>query len=199
LECHHPNQAKDLRHRDVESPVIVLDAFFRLDRWRAEDAPAHRRFALDPDAAKFFGWTVEQAASVADSHYHDVIPRFARDWDEGTRYSLAIRRCSDGQAVGSVELRSIGREADASYMIAPELRGQGLASRALVAMIAWATRQLGLRRVNLACHVDNTGLSAGRREVRLRLRLPRGQRAPLPTRHDAGVTDIAAVTRITNR
>ena len=145
-----------LSRREVEPPVIALDEVFRLDRWRVEDAAAHRRFALDPDAARFFGWTVEQAASAPDSHYREVIERFARDWREGTRFSLAIRRSSDGEAVGSVELRPTGSEADVAYLVAPELRGQGLAARALVALIAWGTRELGLRQVNLACHVENT-------------------------------------------
>ena len=54
--------------RAVESPVIVLDEFFCLDQWRAEDTAAHRRFALDPEAARFFGWTVQQAASAPDAH-----------------------------------------------------------------------------------------------------------------------------------
>jgi RimJ/RimL family protein N-acetyltransferase len=144
------------RSRRVERPVIALDAFFVLDGWLPKDAAAHRRFALDPDAARFFGWTVEQAGSAPDSHYVEVITRFAREWREGTRFSLGIRRCSDAEAVGSVELRPAGREADVSYMVAPELRGRGLASRALEALIAWGARELGLQRVNLACHIDNT-------------------------------------------
>ncbi len=144
------------RSRGVESPVIPLDEFFRLDEWLPGDAAAHRRFALDPDAARFFGWTVEQAASAPDSHYDEVIARFARDWHEGIRFSFAIRRFSAGEAVGSVELRTTGSEADVSYMVAPDVRGQGLASRALEALIGWGTRELGLQRFNLACDIDNT-------------------------------------------
>jgi hypothetical protein len=83
------------RDRGVESPVIALDEFFCLGGWLPRDAAAHRRFALDPDAARFFAWTSEEAASAPDSHYHEVIARFAREWQEGTRFSLAIRRCSD--------------------------------------------------------------------------------------------------------
>lgn len=141
---------------EVESPVIVLDDSFRLDEWLPKDAAAHRRFALDADAARFFGWTIEQAESAPDSHYDEVIARCAREWHEGTRFSLAIRRRSDGEAVGSVELRPMGNEAGVSYMVAPELRGRGLASRALLAMIAWGTRELGLLSFNLACQFDNT-------------------------------------------
>jgi len=142
--------------REVESPVIVLDELFRLDRWLSKDAAAHRRFALDAEAARFFGWTVEEAQSASDSHYDEVIARFAREWDEATRFSLAIRRHSDGEAVGSVELRPMGSEADVSYMVAPELRGRGLASRALMALIDWGTRELGLRNFKLVSHVANT-------------------------------------------
>jgi RimJ/RimL family protein N-acetyltransferase len=134
---------------------IPIDETFALDSWRLEDALAHRRFALDPDAAKFFGWTVEQARSATDAHYEDVVHRFLREWDEGTRRSLAIRRLSDGEAVGSVELRPTGNEADVSYLVTRELRGQGLAPRALDALLAWGARELGLEHANLCCHVDN--------------------------------------------
>jgi hypothetical protein len=73
---------KVLRRREVESPVIVLDEFFRLDEWLPKNAAAHRRFALDSDAARFFGWTIEQAEAAPDSQYDEVIARFAREWHE---------------------------------------------------------------------------------------------------------------------
>jgi hypothetical protein len=40
-------------------------------------------------------------------------------------------------------------------MVAPEFRGRGLASRALMALMAGGTRELGLLCFNLACHADN--------------------------------------------
>jgi RimJ/RimL family protein N-acetyltransferase len=124
--------------------------------WRTEGAVAHRQFALNSEAAKFFGWTVEEARSAPDSHYEHVIGRFDQEWHDGTRYSLAIRRRSNGEAVGSVELRPVGDQADVSFMVAAELRRQGLPPRALGAILAWGARELPLRRANLRCHVDNT-------------------------------------------
>jgi len=120
-----------------------------------EDAPAHRRFSLDPDAARFFGWRVDQARSAPDSHYTEGMRGFIRGWQTGTPLSLAIRRISDGEAVGTVELRPWGNEADVSYFVVPELRGQGLASRALTAFLAWGAKQLGLRRARIGCDVQN--------------------------------------------
>jgi RimJ/RimL family protein N-acetyltransferase len=78
-----------------------------------------------------------------------------RPWHEGRNLNLAIRRRSDGEAEGWVELRLAGAEAEVSYNVTAELRGQGIASRALHALLTWAAQQIGLRRVHLACHIDN--------------------------------------------
>ena len=60
-----------------------------------------------------------------------------------------------GEAVGWVELRPAGPEAEVSYNVIAELRGLGVASRALQAFLTWAAQQIGLRRAHLACHTGN--------------------------------------------
>lgn len=122
---------------------------------RPEDACAHRRFALDPDAARHLGWTIEQAESQPDSYYDEVIQRFVSGWQAGSVLNFSIRRREDDQAVGAVELRPSGNEANISYLVAPELRGQGLATRAVEAVLGWAPRALALDQVNLVCGVEN--------------------------------------------
>lgn len=140
-----------------EPPLIVVDGSCVLDRWRPADGPALRRFDLDPDTARFFGYSVEQAAAMPDSHYDgDTRTRGnLRAWREGRQLNLAIRRSSDGEAVGWVELRRAGEQAEVSCNVTAELRGQGIAPRALSALFVWAASQIGLRRAHLACHVDN--------------------------------------------
>src|SRR5215472_15720150 len=95
-----------------EPPLIVVDDSFVLDRWRPADGPAARRFDLDPATARLFGYTVEQAAALPDSHYDgDMRARGSiQDWREGRRLNLAIRRRCDGAAVGWVELRPDGEQ-----------------------------------------------------------------------------------------
>jgi len=136
---------------------MALDDEFVLDRSRAEDAAAHRRFALDFEAARFLGWTVDQARSAPDSHYVEVVSQFIRGWDTGTRFSFAIRRVSDGEAVGTVELRPrpADPDADVSYLVTSELRGRGLAPRAVEAALSWAGHALGLRQATIHCDVGN--------------------------------------------
>jgi RimJ/RimL family protein N-acetyltransferase len=140
-----------------EPPLIVVDDSFVLDRWRPPDGSALRRFDLDPETARFFGYTVEQAAAMPDSHYDgDTRARGnLQAWRDGKELNLVIRRRSDGEAVGWVELRRSGAQAEVSYNVTAELRGQGIAPRALSAFLLWAASQIGLRRANLACHVDN--------------------------------------------
>jgi RimJ/RimL family protein N-acetyltransferase len=140
----------------IEAPVIMLGEDAELSAWRAEDAPAHRRFSVDADAARFLGWTVEEARAAPDSYYEEGVRNFQREWDAGTRYSLAIRLRADGEAVGAVELRPVGdRSVHVSYLVVPEYRRAGLASRGLEAMLAWGARELGLCEAHLGCHVDN--------------------------------------------
>ena len=66
-----------------------------LNRWRTADGPALRRFDLDldPDTARFFVYSVEQAAAMPDSHY-DGDTRAQGNlqaWREGRELNLAIR------------------------------------------------------------------------------------------------------------
>jgi len=140
--------------REGEVTVVAMDRSYILEGPpRPEDAAAHRVFALDPDAARFFGWTVEQAMSQPDSHYDEVTKRFIREWKEGRAFIFTIRDRKSGTPVGSVEIRL--SDANVSYVVAPELRGQGLATRAVEALLKWCDDALALDHVNLTCHAEN--------------------------------------------
>jgi RimJ/RimL family protein N-acetyltransferase len=140
-----------------EPPLIVVDDLFVLDRWRPTDGAALRQFDLDPDTARFFGYTVEQAEAMPDSQYDgDERARGSlRALSEGRRLNLAIRRGSNGETVGWVELRRAGEEAEVSYNVAAEMRGLGIAPRALSVLLTWAAEQIGLRHAHLVCDVHN--------------------------------------------
>jgi RimJ/RimL family protein N-acetyltransferase len=143
-------------------PRIPVDQEFVLDGPRLDDSAAHRRLATDPEAARFFGWPAEQAAAAPDSHYVAEIEKLIRGWESDWRYSFAIRRVSDGELVGTVELRrrpaesvDASDEFDISYLVAPELRGRGLAPRALETALGWAASQRGARLATIQCDPDN--------------------------------------------
>ncbi len=144
----------------MAAPEAAADrcrSVFALDRGRSNDGAALRRLHLDPDTARFFGYTVEQAQARPDSHYDgDMRARGnLRAWREGKQLNLAIRRRADGEAVGWVELQPVGNQAEVSYNVTADLRGQGIAPHALNAFLTWATEHIDLRRAYLASHVDN--------------------------------------------
>jgi len=136
-------------------PTLEIDDELVLAGWRLEDAASHRRFSEDEDAARFLGWTVDEARSQPDSHYVGVVRRFQDEWRAGTRLSLAIRRRDTDHAVGAVELRPDADTVEVSYLVDAEWRGQGIAARALATLLDWAARELPARRALLRCHVDN--------------------------------------------
>ena len=140
-----------------EPPLIVAGGSVVLGRWRTADGPALRRFGPDPDTARFFGYSVDQAAAMPGSPYDGDMRAQGnlRARREGRELNLAIRRSSDGEAAGWVELRRSGVQAGVSCNVTAELRGQGIAPRALSALLVWAATQIGLRRAHLSCHVDN--------------------------------------------
>jgi len=75
--------------RSVEPTAIALNESFYLEGPpRPEDASAHRLLALDPDAARFFGWTIEQARSQPASYFDEIIQQFVREWHEGKNLQL---------------------------------------------------------------------------------------------------------------
>jgi RimJ/RimL family protein N-acetyltransferase len=156
-------------------PRIPLDDAFVLDAWRIEDAAAHRAFAEDADAARFLGWTVEEARAQPDSHYASVVRRFQDEWAAGSRLSAAIRSVDTGEAVGAVELRPAGDGAEVSYLVAPRLRGQAIAPRALQALLGWARRELRLRHAFLTCHVENVASQRVARKCGFTLIAKRGE------------------------
>jgi RimJ/RimL family protein N-acetyltransferase len=54
-----------------------------------------------------------------------------------------------------LQIRPPAREATVSYLVMPDLRGQGIAPRALEAALGWVAREHGLRTATVQCHVDN--------------------------------------------
>jgi len=136
-------------------PTILLDGEFVLEPWKPEDAASHRALAEDAAAARFFGWTVEEARAQPDSHYLDVVRQFHEGWVAGTRFSLAIRQRATGEAVGAVEARPVGDSVEVSYVVAAAFRGQGLAPRAVDGLLGWVTRELGATKAVLVCDLSN--------------------------------------------
>lgn len=84
------------------------------------------------------------------------------DWSENDHASWAVADPT-GRLVGSVSVHKIDpdqADAEIGYWVAPWARGQGYATRSVVAASRFAFAQLGLHRLYLYHAVDNRGSCA---------------------------------------
>ena len=77
---------------------------------------------------------------------------------ENVAAHFAITATETGEVLGSIGLKDIdwnGGRAEAGYWVAPEARGQGVATLALRALVSWAGQHLGIAEVKLLIAAGN--------------------------------------------
>lgn len=77
---------------------------------------------------------------------------------EGTRETFVIVEPGSQRFLGIAVAPRISREertAELGYLVHPDARGQGVATRALALLTAWAFQELGALRLELLISVDN--------------------------------------------
>jgi RimJ/RimL family protein N-acetyltransferase len=127
----------------------TVPAHAHLRPWRTTDAAALRAAATDPEVSRQLGGAVFADDPAAEAFITTTL-RFG----PGARHWAVVL---DGTAVGSVAVSAIERRHDTgwvSYWLAPEVRGRGLATAALVAAAADAFA-LGLHRLELGHRTNN--------------------------------------------
>lgn len=85
--------------------------------------------------------------------------RYVEGWRDGTRAGFAIE-APEGEFLGIglfVLLDRDARQAEIGYIVAPQARGLGVATRALRLLTGWGFAELGLERIELRIDVANTG------------------------------------------
>jgi RimJ/RimL family protein N-acetyltransferase len=134
---------------DLDRPAAPLsDGVVSLRAWRDDDVPAIVAICDDPEVARF---------TRVPSPYTE---RDAREFLAGgvvEEMSFAIVAADDeDEVLGSIGLRDAGeKRGELGYLVAAGARGQGVASRAVRLLAAWALTEADLARVQLYTHVDN--------------------------------------------
>jgi RimJ/RimL family protein N-acetyltransferase len=132
----------------VEPPARGLsDGVVSLRPADERDIDAIERGIADPDVVRWFGVSTLSASAVLRLNR-------AR-WQDGTGSTFAI--CGpDNGCLGLVWLnRHSGDDWTVGYWLLPEARGQGLATRAVRLIGAWAFRDLGVTEVRLVTDPAN--------------------------------------------
>ena len=122
-----------------------------LRKWRMEDAPAVAAACQDAEIKRWLAF-VPQPYTDADARF------YVRDCIEAgdDRTPFAITDAETGAVIGSIDMHvNRMQTGHVGYWLAPEARGRGLTSAALVALSRWGFDQLGLGRVELVTDPDN--------------------------------------------
>lgn len=134
-------------------PPTLRDGSLVLRAANAADAEAIRRVYSEPELRYWMGWG-DQPPDLAEARRN--IDRGERAWREGSWAVFRVAELPADEVVGGASLRLAAHEtAEVSYFLAARARGQGLATRAVRLLAAWAFDELGLERLELRTHLEN--------------------------------------------
>ena len=122
---------------------------------RPDDADALTAACQDPEIAR---WTfVPSPYTRADAERFIAIS--AEEAAAGTGVHLLATDATDDRVLGSFSVMEIDRErgsGEIGYWVAAGARGRGIATRATRLLADWARDELGLTRIEILPHKDNT-------------------------------------------
>jgi RimJ/RimL family protein N-acetyltransferase len=129
------------------SPQPVLPAQGLLLRpWGPADVPVFLSAYQDEAIRR---WHTRRPSSEA--RVRQWFDGYRQDWEQEKGGHWAVARDSGG-VLGRIALRSVDFDAGAAgvgYWVLPEARGAGVATRALLALTAWALDEIGFHRLHL--------------------------------------------------
>lgn len=139
--------------RPPEPPLA--DDSIRLVPLRADHEAHLEALTRDPDVRTY----TRVPTVVPEGFAARWLARYEEGWHDGSRAGFAIESL-DGEFLGLglfVDLNVEGRQAEIGYVVGPEARGRGVASRTLLLLTEWGFSELGLERIELWIDVSNAG------------------------------------------
>ncbi len=135
--------------------AIIETSRLRLRALRQEDAGPLARIFSDPEVVRYSGGrspSLDEVEAGIRSH----ISAYYRSRGFGL---LAIELRETGDLVGRIGLLTTeldeAADAEIHYHLAPSAWGNGLATEAATAILAWARRERGIGRIVAAIHPEN--------------------------------------------
>ena len=129
---------------------------FDLDRLRLRrpaltDADAVYAWGSDPEVARFADWPRSTSAEAS----LERLRQRATDWESGAEYYWLITLAHDGRAIGAIASTVSQHAADFGYLLDRRYWGNGYATEAARAIVAWALSLPAVARVWATCDTEN--------------------------------------------
>lgn len=125
------------------------DGVVAMRQLRAEDAPAVAATCQDPEVTR---WMPTIPVPYGEKDARAAILTALKGWHEATGYEFAIAEAATGVYLGSVAVFAGAnpRRWAIGYLVAPEARGRGVATRAVKLASRWAFATFEIERLALS-------------------------------------------------
>ena len=144
--------------RKLDQPTMTVSDELLLRPWQASDADAVIAAFADPEIQRWHTRRVDSTAEAAE-----WIDAWSPRWQAETDAGWAMASVNSGEALGQIGLRTIRLgpgEAQISYWMRPEARGNGYTTAACQALTDWAFSVVGLHRIFILHSVHNAASCA---------------------------------------
>ena len=133
------------------APEIFDLERLRLRRPKLTDAEALLAIGSDPEVARFASWPL----STSMEGMLGRLRQRATDWESGAEYYWVITLAHDDRAIGAIASFVDKDAAEFGYLLDRHYWGNGYATEAARAIVAWAFSMPAIRRVWATCDTEN--------------------------------------------
>ncbi|EWS82741.1 GNAT family N-acetyltransferase [Brachybacterium phenoliresistens] len=154
-------------------PEDLGDGVVTLRLRRESDAPQITRGRRDQEARRWLG-----DAGAVDASPAAAVERARMQWSTGRSAPFVIADARTDEPLGQIRLMIHDDAARLVYIVYPEIRGLGVATRAVRLITRWALQELGLRTIVLEADVRNAA------SIRVAEKAGYRRRADRPEPHD---------------
>jgi len=116
-----------------------------------EDAAGVAAYASDPDVCRYVSWPRHHSLADAERFLTYAIGAV----ENGAEHNWVIVDRATSAVAGTIGLRVQGHRRELGYVLGRRWWGQGMATEAAEAVVAWALAQADVLRVWAVCDVDN--------------------------------------------
>ena len=147
---HRPPPLKMMRPMLLPPETIVTDRLvLRLPK--PSDDEAVFAYASDPEVTRYMDWARHTDIRDAEQHRQEILQK----WKSGEEFTWRITMKPSDDPIGAIACRVRGHSVGLGFVVARDHWGNGYATEATRAIMAWAVSKETIYRVWATCDIGN--------------------------------------------
>jgi [ribosomal protein S5]-alanine N-acetyltransferase len=135
----------------IQAPEVFATERLVMRRPLLSDAADIHEYARDPEATRYMEWRTH--TDIRQSV--EFLKACAARWESGEEFCWLITVKPESRVDGAIACRVRGHAVDFGYVLNRKYWGQGYATEAARAVVAWAMSLSGVYRVWATCDTEN--------------------------------------------